>query len=257
MRLFKRLLCWCVCWGLCGPVAAQMLQWHRVSASETVPSANQTTTNVSGYAAQTPVVAAPAKLADVQSLSPRALQYASLIADVAQHYAVDPLLVHAVIEAESAYRPTAVSSAGAFGLMQMMPATGARFGKTMLTQPRDNIEAGVAYLSWLMQRFDGRLDLVLAGYNAGEGAVARHGNAVPPYTETRAYVQKVMGRYASLNGQAPAAPRYPESIAASSPAPVPVSAPQRFAAGSTSDLEQLFRLFIGGPPHAGPAGCPS
>lgn len=118
-----------------------------------------------------------------------------LILQVARQQGLDPDLLHAVIRTESNYKARARSHAGALGLMQVMPATGRRFGATDLYDPLQNLQAGARYLRWLAQRFNGDLSLVLAAYNAGEGAVQRHGNQVPPYRETRAYVQRVTGHY--------------------------------------------------------------
>ena len=115
---------------------------------------------------------------------------------------LDPALVHAVIRVESAYRPDAVSPKGAVGLMQVIPATGRRFGVEDLLQPSANIQAGTQYLSYLMRMFDGDLRLVLAAYNAGENAVLRHGKRVPPYTETVRYVPRVLNTYEALSRQA-------------------------------------------------------
>ena len=108
---------------------------------------------------------------------------------------LDPDLVHAVIRAESAYRPDVVSPKGAVGLMQVMPDTGKRFGVSELDHPENNLRAGTAYLRYLLNRFN-NVPLALAAYNAGEGAVARHGNQIPPYPETRGYVQSILRDYA-------------------------------------------------------------
>ncbi len=107
---------------------------------------------------------------------------------------VSPALALAVIAVESAGRPGAVSPAGAAGLMQLMPATAARFGVTDRARPAENIRGGIAYLDWLLARYGGDPVLALAGYNAGEGAVDRHGG-VPPYPETRAYVPRVLAAW--------------------------------------------------------------
>ncbi len=107
---------------------------------------------------------------------------------------VSPALVLAVISVESAGRTQAVSSAGAQGLMQLMPATAERFGVKDSLKPEQNIEGGVKYLHWLMKEFDNDPILVLAGYNAGEGAVHKH-SGVPPYAETRDYVPKVLAAF--------------------------------------------------------------
>lgn len=103
---------------------------------------------------------------------------------------VDPAFVRAVIHAESAFNPNALSHVGAQGLMQLMPATAARFGVTEAFIPAENIKGGVAYLAWLMKRFDGDSMRVAAAYNAGEGAVDRYGG-VPPYAETQVFVERV------------------------------------------------------------------
>lgn len=112
---------------------------------------------------------------------------------------VSPALVVALIAIESAGQVSAESHAGAVGLMQLMPATAARFGVTDRVNPTENIKAGVAYLAWLMAHFDRDPILVLAGYNAGEGAV-RDNNGVPPFPETRAYVPKVLAAFNVAKG---------------------------------------------------------
>lgn len=112
---------------------------------------------------------------------------------------VSPALVLAVIAVESAGRPDAVSSAGAQGLMQLMPATAARFGVTDSLIPAQNITGGTAYLDWLMTEFKGDPVIALAAYNAGEGAVRKNGG-VPPYRETRDYVPKVLAAYQVARG---------------------------------------------------------
>ncbi len=104
---------------------------------------------------------------------------------------LSPHLVHAVVKTESAYRKHARSHAGAVGLMQLMPATAKRFGVTNRKDPEQSLRGGTAYLSWLLRRYNGNLQLALAGYNAGEGAVDKY-NGIPPYRETRNYVAKVM-----------------------------------------------------------------
>jgi len=107
---------------------------------------------------------------------------------------VDPRFIHAVIWQESQYDSHAHSPAGAQGLMQLMPATGRRFGCKNLSDPVENVEAGTKYLSWLLKRFSGNVELALAGYNAGEGAVDKF-KGVPPYGETQNYVRKISARY--------------------------------------------------------------
>ena len=114
-----------------------------------------------------------------------------LIETTAKKYDVDPLLVHSVIQVESAYKSHAVSDKGAQGLMQLMPATARRFGVRNSFDVRDNIEGGVRYLKYLDSLFPNDLRLTLAAYNAGEGAVWKYKNQIPPYRETEEYVQNV------------------------------------------------------------------
>lgn len=119
----------------------------------------------------------------------------SLIKHSGAKYGVDPYLIFCVMEQESHFNTYALSPKGARGLMQLMPGTGARFGVRRPFDPAQNIAGGTRYLKQLLQRFNGRVDLVLASYNAGEGAVARFGGRVPPYRETRNYVKRVGYRY--------------------------------------------------------------
>ena len=116
--------------------------------------------------------------------------YQQEIAAAAREFGVEEAVVRAVIHAESAYNPAALSRAGAQGLMQLMPATARRFGVVNAYDAPQNIRGGVQYLAWLLHRFNGDLTLAAAGYNAGEGAVDRHGG-VPPYSETQYYVKRV------------------------------------------------------------------
>ncbi|TZF91809.1 lytic transglycosylase domain-containing protein [Cognatilysobacter lacus] len=116
--------------------------------------------------------------------------YRGEIADAAAAYGVDESIVRAIIHAESAFNPNALSHVGAQGLMQLMPATARRFGVGNAFDPGQNIRGGVQYLAFLLKRFNGDLRLVAAGYNAGEGAVDKY-RGVPPYSETQRYVQRV------------------------------------------------------------------
>jgi hypothetical protein len=122
-------------------------------------------------------------------------RYAPIIARVAQREGLDVQLLHAVILAESAYDPNAVSVAGATGLMQLMPGTARRYGVIDSTDPEANVKGGAKYLKDLLDLFDNNMELVLAAYNAGEGAVAQYGNRIPPYPETQQYVRKVLAYY--------------------------------------------------------------
>lgn len=122
-------------------------------------------------------------------------QYAPLIKVVAQDARLHPALLHAVVEVESAYNPKAISSSGAVGLMQLMPATAKRYKVEDRTDPTANLRGGARYLRDLLTLFNDNLSLALAAYNAGENAVKRHGNQIPPYRETRNYVRKVKRLY--------------------------------------------------------------
>jgi soluble lytic murein transglycosylase-like protein len=117
------------------------------------------------------------------------------VSQVAARHQVDEKLVHAVIQAESAYRANAVSTSGAVGLMQLMPATASRFGVIDSSNPEQNIDGGTRYLRHLLNLFPNNLDLAIAAYNAGENSVLRHNNSIPPYPETQNYVKQVMALY--------------------------------------------------------------
>ncbi len=123
--------------------------------------------------------------------------YGSLIGDVANRTNLEPALLHAVIQTESAFNPKAVSPKGAVGLMQLMPATARRFGVKDRTNAKQNVYGGAKYLSHLIGLFNNNLRLALAAYNAGENAVKRYGNKIPPYKETRNYVKKVLRLYSA------------------------------------------------------------
>lgn len=115
-------------------------------------------------------------------------------------FGLEEALLHAVIKAESAYRPDAVSPKGAVGLMQLMPATAKRYGVRDRYDPEDNIEGGARYLRDLLKMFDNNMRLAVAAYNAGEGAVRKYGNTIPPYQETQYYVSRVMSLYQHYRG---------------------------------------------------------
>jgi soluble lytic murein transglycosylase-like protein len=135
-----------------------------------------------------------------------------LVREAAERHHVDPALIRAVIETESGWNPRAVSRKGAGGLMQLIPTTAERYGAYDLFNPQQNIDAGVRHLKTLLERYNGNLDLALAAYNAGAGAVDRaHG--VPAYRETQDYVRKVQAAYFSPNsGRLPDAFANPRAI---------------------------------------------
>ena len=111
---------------------------------------------------------------------------------------IDPLLLYSIMHQESSFKSHAISPKGARGLMQLMPGTAMRFGVTNIFDPRQNIEGGARYVSFLLDRFDGDVNLTLAGYNAGEGAVEKYGWRIPPYAETQEYVRRISRRYSLL-----------------------------------------------------------
>lgn len=117
-----------------------------------------------------------------------------LVTMISWEHGLDPVLVHALVRVESDYNPLAVSRKGAMGLMQLMPATAKRLGVADPFDPEQNLHGGALELGRLLDRYSGNVPLALAAYNAGEGAVARYGG-VPPYRETRGYVQRIMTLY--------------------------------------------------------------
>jgi soluble lytic murein transglycosylase-like protein len=125
------------------------------------------------------------------ALSARAAEYTDIIHEHAGRHGLSDDLVRAVIQVESAFNPLALSPKGAMGLMQLMPATADEFGVLNPFDPEENVRAGVAYLRRLIDRYDGRVELALAAYNAGPGAVDKYGEQVPPYRETRDYVRRI------------------------------------------------------------------
>lgn len=122
----------------------------------------------------------------------------SYILDSSKRYDIDPLLIYAQMHQESSFKLRATSYKGASGLMQLMPDTARRFGVANIYNPKENIEGGVKYMRWLLNTFNGDVVLALAGYNAGEGAVMKYRNQVPPYRETQEYVRRISERYNSI-----------------------------------------------------------
>jgi len=138
--------------------------------------------------------------------------YDSYIVESSRRYNIDPLLIYAQMHQESSFKLRATSHKGASGLMQLMPATARRFGVTSIYDPKQNIEAGVRYMRWLLDTFNQDVVLALAGYNAGEGAVMKYGWRVPPYRETQEYVRRITARYNLVSD-----PRYVNSARRVSP----------------------------------------
>ncbi|HEX3100714.1 MAG TPA: lytic transglycosylase domain-containing protein [Pyrinomonadaceae bacterium] len=123
----------------------------------------------------------------------------SYIVDSSHRYSIDPLLIYSQMHQESSFKLKATSPKGASGLMQLMPATARRLGVTNIYDPKQNIDGGVKYMRMLLDMFGGDVNLALAGYNAGEGAVMKYGNQIPPYTETQEYVRRISARYSEIS----------------------------------------------------------
>jgi Transglycosylase SLT domain len=123
----------------------------------------------------------------------------SYIVDSSRKYGIDPLLIYSQMHQESSFKLKALSNKGASGLMQLMPATARRLGVTDIYDPKQNIDGGIKYMRMLLDMFNGDVNLALAGYNAGEGAVMKYGYQIPPYNETREYVRRISARYASIS----------------------------------------------------------
>ena len=146
-----------------------------------------------------PVVAQPAE--PKETLAQKRARYMPHVLAAALVAKIEPALIEAVITAESAFNPLAVSRTGAVGLMQLMPATAERFGVKDRWDPAQNILGGAKYLNFLLNKF-GDKSLAIAAYNAGEGNVKKHRNKIPPFSETRAYVPRVLAYYARYSNEA-------------------------------------------------------
>jgi len=129
------------------------------------------------------------------------LPFADMVNTAAAEQKIDPALLHAIIHVESRHNPSAVSTKGAVGLMQVLPETAKRMGIDSISTPQGNISAGARYMHFLLDIFGKDVQLALAAYNAGENAVIRHGNQIPPYPETLAYVPAVIAAYNELKKQ--------------------------------------------------------
>jgi len=122
----------------------------------------------------------------------------NFIVESGKRNSVDPLLLYSIMHQESSFKTRAMSNKGARGLMQLMPPTAVRFGVANIWDPKQNIEGGARYMRFLLDLFNGDVTLALAGYNAGEGAVIKFGNRVPPYSETQEYVRRIGRRYSLI-----------------------------------------------------------
>lgn len=204
--------------GLCLPVtAASLAKIPAAAATRSVVRVNSRGQLIRTVVVAQPVARQAASQAAPQAASPfvpehvvdaseirpaSPLTIPELVEAAAKKYDVDPLLVHSVIQVESGYNPHAVSPKGAQGMMQLMPFTARRFGVSNIFDPRENIEGGVRYLRYLQSLFPEDLRLAIAAYNAGEGAVWKYNNQVPPYKETEHYVKRVGRKYGDARLQA-------------------------------------------------------
>lgn len=167
--------------------------WFAQAAHRGVPTPERTRQSLQGIASSA-AACVGSRGVDLEINDRRRAALAVAIFELSPSFGLDPALVIEVVRAESGFNPRARSPKGALGLMQLIPGTAKRFGVRDPFEPTQNLKGGMAYLSWLLQHFDGDLTLTLAGYNAGEGAVERHGG-VPPYRETQDYVKRILSRY--------------------------------------------------------------
>lgn len=175
------------CLGVTAPASAQIYSWRDAKGNLVLSNRPQGGTAVRSYAVPQAEKVRATRFAAVE----RGRAYDDLIAEHSRVHQVRPALVRAVVQVESAFNPSARSPKGAMGLMQLMPATARQYGVTNPFNPAENVRAGVAYLRELLDRYRGNEELALAAYNAGPGAVDKHGQTVPPYRETRNYVAQI------------------------------------------------------------------
>jgi soluble lytic murein transglycosylase-like protein len=191
------------------PAEAQIYSWRDASGTLVVSNKPRTP---GGGEGSTYAVRGAAEIRATRPAPRVAGRFDDLIEQYATEHGVSPALVRAVIQAESAFNPRAVSNKGAMGLMQLMPATARELGVRDPFHPGDNIRGGVTYLARLLTRYDHNVELALAAYNAGPGNVERYGNTVPPFRETREYVKKITARSAAAPRAEPVMYKWTELV---------------------------------------------
>jgi soluble lytic murein transglycosylase-like protein len=201
---FRRKVAWLVAAAavlLCPVTASAQIYAWRDASGNLVLSDQAKDPSAKSYALSVAPVGTTYRT--TRPLSTRATLYNDLIEEHASRNVVSADLVRAVIQAESAFNPRAVSPKGAMGLMQLMPATAAEHGVLDPFNPAENIRAGVRYLKQLLDSYEGRVELALAAYNAGPGAVKKYGGKVPPYRETQNYVARIQSTGPSAGAAPP------------------------------------------------------
>jgi len=188
VRVIRLVLASVLCVSAAVPVQAQIFSWRDANGNLVLSDRPR-----DGAELKTFAVPKASNVRVTRSIAARADQYEDLIVGHAMLNKVRPDLVRAVIQVESGFNPRAVSPKGALGLMQLMPTTARLLRVRNAFDPEENIRGGVAYLRQLLDRYNGDEALALAAYNAGPGAVERHGQSVPPYRETQSYVSKISG----------------------------------------------------------------
>jgi soluble lytic murein transglycosylase-like protein len=189
----------CVCWGASTPAEAQIYMLRQADGT-IVLSDKPLGPGARTFAVERTAPNVRTTRPTGGSMSSRVSSYDDLIEEHAAKQNLRPDLVRAVIQVESGGNPRAFSNKGAMGLMQLMPATAREMGVRNPYDPTQNIRGGTAYLRQLLDKFGGDEALALAAYNAGAGAVTKYGNAIPPYRETRQYVDKISGRASVYTG---------------------------------------------------------
>jgi soluble lytic murein transglycosylase-like protein len=188
LKMLGRIACAACLLGFSIPAQAQIYSWRDANGNLVLSNHRPATTaKVASFA----VPKAEGLRATRSVAAERARAYDDLISEHSRTHGVRPDLVRAVMQVESGFNPAARSPKGAMGLMQLMPATAKQFGVRNAFNPAENVRAGVAYLRELLDRYQDNEELALAAYNAGPGAVDKHGQNVPPYRETQSYVAQI------------------------------------------------------------------